>query len=52
LSIDKFNLADALDAVPEHWRPRIIGEVNGSKFQVAKFLHGAGAVPVTRGALD
>jgi hypothetical protein len=28
LSIDQVNLAEALDAVPEYWRPRIIGEVN------------------------
>jgi hypothetical protein len=30
LTIDKVNLAEALDALPEYWRPRIIGEVNGA----------------------
>ena len=35
--MDKINLAQALAAIPEHWRPRIIGEVNGSKLQLAKF---------------
>jgi mannose-6-phosphate isomerase-like protein (cupin superfamily) len=37
MSIAKVNLREALAAVPEHWRPHIVGEVNGSKIQVAKF---------------
>lgn len=34
---DKVALVAALERVTEHWRPRIIGEVNGSKIQLAKF---------------
>jgi len=37
MNIEKVNLADGLAAIPEHWRPHIIGEVNGSKLQLAKF---------------
>jgi mannose-6-phosphate isomerase-like protein (cupin superfamily) len=37
VSIEKVNLADALGAIAEHWRPHIVGEVNGSKLQLAKF---------------
>lgn len=37
VAIETVNLADALALVPEHWRPRIVGEVNGSKLQVVKF---------------
>jgi mannose-6-phosphate isomerase-like protein (cupin superfamily) len=37
MGIEKVNLADGLAAIPEHWRPHIIGEVNGSKLQLAKF---------------
>jgi mannose-6-phosphate isomerase-like protein (cupin superfamily) len=34
---DKTNLVDAFSRFSEHWRPRIIGEVNGSKVQLSKF---------------
>jgi mannose-6-phosphate isomerase-like protein (cupin superfamily) len=34
---DKTNLADAFSRFSEHWRPWIIGEVNGSKVQLSKF---------------
>jgi mannose-6-phosphate isomerase-like protein (cupin superfamily) len=34
--MEKTNVAAALGAFSEHWRPRIIGEVNGSKVQLAK----------------
>jgi len=37
MNIEKVNLADGLAAIAEHWRPHIIGEVNGSKIQLAKF---------------
>jgi mannose-6-phosphate isomerase-like protein (cupin superfamily) len=37
MGIEKVNLASGLAAIPEHWRPHIIGEVNGSKIQLAKF---------------
>jgi mannose-6-phosphate isomerase-like protein (cupin superfamily) len=35
--MDKVNLQDALTQFSEHWRPRIVGEVNGSKVQLSKF---------------
>ncbi len=35
--IDKITLTAALEHVTEHWRPRIVGEINGSKIQLAKF---------------
>jgi mannose-6-phosphate isomerase-like protein (cupin superfamily) len=37
MAVEKINLAEALASIPDHWRPRIIGEVNGSKLQLAKF---------------
>ncbi|MCW2978073.1 MAG: Cupin 2 conserved barrel domain protein [Actinomycetia bacterium] len=37
MSIAKVNLEDALASIGEHWRPHIVGEVNGSKLQVVKF---------------
>jgi quercetin dioxygenase-like cupin family protein len=33
----KVNLVDAFSRFSEHWRPRILGEVNGSKVQLSKF---------------
>jgi mannose-6-phosphate isomerase-like protein (cupin superfamily) len=39
VTIEKVNLKAAFGAIPEPWRPRIVGEVNGSKIQLAKF-HG------------
>ena len=35
--MDKVDLAAALNSFSEHWRPRIVGEVNGSKVQLSKF---------------
>jgi mannose-6-phosphate isomerase-like protein (cupin superfamily) len=35
--VEKTNLLDAFGQFSEHWRPRIVGEVNGSKVQLAKF---------------
>ena len=37
MSLDKTNLEEAFASFSEHWRPRIIGEVNGSKVQLSKF---------------
>jgi mannose-6-phosphate isomerase-like protein (cupin superfamily) len=37
VSIGKTNLEEAFASFSEHWRPRIVGEVNGSKVQLAKF---------------
>jgi mannose-6-phosphate isomerase-like protein (cupin superfamily) len=35
--MEKINLTDALASFDEHWRPRIITQVNESKVQLAKF---------------
>jgi mannose-6-phosphate isomerase-like protein (cupin superfamily) len=35
--MEKINLTDALASFDEHWRPRIITQVNDSKVQLAKF---------------
>jgi mannose-6-phosphate isomerase-like protein (cupin superfamily) len=36
-TFDKVNVAEAFESFAEHWRPRIIGNVNGSKVQLSKF---------------
>jgi mannose-6-phosphate isomerase-like protein (cupin superfamily) len=35
--MDKTNVRDAFATFSEHWRPRIIANVNGSKVQLSKF---------------
>jgi mannose-6-phosphate isomerase-like protein (cupin superfamily) len=35
--MQKVSLPEALASFTEHWRPRIVGEVNGSKVQLSKF---------------
>jgi quercetin dioxygenase-like cupin family protein len=35
--LEKTNLPEAFTQFTEHWRPRIVGEVNGSKVQISKF---------------
>ena len=36
-SIDKVNLAAKLRLITEHWRPKIVGELNGQEVKLAKF---------------
>ncbi|MFD2245887.1 cupin domain-containing protein [Pontibacter ruber] len=36
-SIDKVNLAAKFDQIPDHWNPRIAGELNGQQVKLAKF---------------
>jgi len=38
VSIEKTSIPDAFASFSEHWRPRIVGEVNGSKVQISKFV--------------
>jgi mannose-6-phosphate isomerase-like protein (cupin superfamily) len=33
----KVNLADSFSAFSEHWRPKIVGELNGQEIKLAKF---------------
>lgn len=35
--MQKVNLADALAAVSEHWRPRVVGALNGQEVKIVKF---------------
>ena len=35
--IEKVTLADSLDAIQEHWRPRVVGALNGQEVKLAKF---------------
>ena len=34
--MDKVNLSDKLARIEEHWRPRIVAELNGQEVKVAK----------------
>jgi len=35
--MEKVNLAEKLEAITEHWRPKIIGELNGQEIKLVKF---------------
>jgi mannose-6-phosphate isomerase-like protein (cupin superfamily) len=35
--MEKVNLAEKLDAITEHWRPKIVGELNGQEVKLVKF---------------
>lgn len=35
--MDKVNLADKLALITEHWRPKVIGELNGQEVKLVKF---------------
>jgi mannose-6-phosphate isomerase-like protein (cupin superfamily) len=35
--MERIVLADKFDAIVEHWRPKIIGELNGQAVKLAKF---------------
>jgi mannose-6-phosphate isomerase-like protein (cupin superfamily) len=35
---DKVNLADKLALITEHWRPKVVGELNGQEMKLVKFL--------------
>jgi mannose-6-phosphate isomerase-like protein (cupin superfamily) len=34
---DKVNLADKFARITEHWRPRVVGELNGQEVKLVKF---------------
>jgi mannose-6-phosphate isomerase-like protein (cupin superfamily) len=38
MQIEKVILADKLALVTEHWRPKIVGELNGQEVKVVRFL--------------
>jgi mannose-6-phosphate isomerase-like protein (cupin superfamily) len=35
--MEKVNLAEKLEAITEHWRPKIVGELNGQEVKLVKF---------------
>ena len=35
--MDKVNLAEALGRITEHWRPKVVGALNGQEVKLAKF---------------
>ena len=37
MMIEKINIHEELDSVDEHWRPRVVGELNGQEVKVVKF---------------
>jgi mannose-6-phosphate isomerase-like protein (cupin superfamily) len=37
-NMDKVNLRDKLALFSDHWRPRIVGELNGQQVKLAKLL--------------
>lgn len=36
MTVDKVNLAEKLSSFPDHWQPRIVGELNGQHVKVVK----------------
>jgi mannose-6-phosphate isomerase-like protein (cupin superfamily) len=36
-AMDKINLAEKFAQIREHWRPKVIGELNGQEVKLAKF---------------
>jgi mannose-6-phosphate isomerase-like protein (cupin superfamily) len=37
ITMNKINLAEKLSLINEHWRPKVIGELNGQEIKVVKF---------------
>jgi mannose-6-phosphate isomerase-like protein (cupin superfamily) len=35
--MQKVNLAEKLETISEHWRPKIVGELNGQEVKLVKF---------------
>jgi mannose-6-phosphate isomerase-like protein (cupin superfamily) len=35
--MDKVNLAEKLSQIQEHWRPKVVGELNGQEVKLVKF---------------
>lgn len=35
--MDKVNLADRLSLITEHWRPKVVGTLNGQEVKLVKF---------------
>ncbi len=37
MTVNKVNLAEKLSLIHEHWRPKIVGELNGQEVKLVKF---------------
>jgi mannose-6-phosphate isomerase-like protein (cupin superfamily) len=37
MSIEKINLAEKFSLINEHWRPKVVGELNGQEVKLVKF---------------
>ncbi|MEW5800229.1 MAG: cupin domain-containing protein [Bacteroidota bacterium] len=37
MNIRKINLAEKLSLINEHWRPKVVGELNGQEVKLVKF---------------
>jgi len=35
--MNKVNIADKLNQISEHWRPKVVGELNGQEVKLVKF---------------
>ena len=35
--MDKVNLAEKLSLISDHWKPRVVGELNGQELKLVKF---------------
>jgi mannose-6-phosphate isomerase-like protein (cupin superfamily) len=35
--MDKVNLSEKLELITEHWRPKVVGELNGQEVKLVKF---------------
>ena len=35
--IEKISLAEKFDLINEHWRPKVVGELNGQEVKIVKF---------------
>lgn len=37
MGIEKINIAEKLQLITEHWRPKVVGELNGQEVKLVKF---------------
>lgn len=37
MNLNKVNLAEKLSLINEHWRPKVVGELNGQEVKLVKF---------------
>ena len=47
--MEKVNLAEKLALIAEHWRPKVVGELNGQEVKLVKCSCSSRRVPATLG---